>query len=585
MPIAGTRKKTRIEDYSNSAFSGIAQQFSQVAKAIQEQECIHPFGQPALTMLNENAVDTFKNFFVEGSYDKALYESTNDLKGLQEYKKDMGELFQNDVECIREYTSMNSVNPIVTTGLAMHKLIMMRNIFDKGVIQSHVAVSPNFTIQMQYRYLVKPDGTKVDLAREQNKITDAFYSVNPEREIELSLPLDSSKLTSGQRLVEQCNGVLGRDNLTTETFVCSIAVENPKYTKDGSEPQYIWIKKKIEFLPGYGSNTVVRLNSDPIDLTEFLEKDGNSKIDYLSGQLANNEMVIFSANGLIKKIKINTKLDPSNGMLSVCSATWDTDEKFVRIDNANPMNVPISPEEVKDIEALYGVNQLSMVMSIINDVLGNVKDDTIRRKLLSSYENLPEQERMWSYFDMKPREGYNRDHVSWRYSSFMDVFDTFVTNLLYILNDENVTVSVFGRPDIIRKITPTEYSYQAPGNIGPVSIEYNRTIATSDNRTYNFVSSQKLGASNDLAVILNPNNSQRIIYRVYNYQFYVSNEIRNADQVTLPGVHAFERFKFYEYQPVQGRFRILNPSGRDESAKPQDALNDLIKLNPNFKSE
>jgi len=158
----------------------------------------------------------------------------------------------------------------------------------------------------------------------------------------------------------------------------------------------------------------------------------------------------------------------------------------------------------------------------------------------------------------------------------MDIFDTFVTDLLYILNDEDVTVSIFGRPDVIRKITPTDYSYQAPSSIGPVSLEYTRTIATSDNRVYNFVSSQKLGASNDLTVILNPNNTDRIIYRVYDYQFYVSNEIKNADNHVLPGVHAFERFKFLEYQPVQGKFRVFNPSGRnDDNTKYQDQLKDL----------
>ena len=42
---------------------------------------------------------------------------------------------------------------------------------------------------------------------------------------------------------------------------------------------------------------------------------------------------------------------------------------------------------------------------------------------------------------------------------------------------------------------------------------------------------------------------------------YVSNEIRNITNYALPSIHAFERFKFVEYQPVQGRVKILNPTG------------------------
>ena len=42
---------------------------------------------------------------------------------------------------------------------------------------------------------------------------------------------------------------------------------------------------------------------------------------------------------------------------------------------------------------------------------------------------------------------------------------------------------------------------------------------------------------------------------------YMSNEIRNADNPALPAIHAFERWKFTEFQPVQGRIKIVNPSG------------------------
>ena len=134
--------------------------------------------------------------------------------------------------------------------------------------------------------------------------------------------------------------------------------------------------------------------------------------------------------------------------------------------------------------------------------------------------------------------------------------------MLQVLNDPNMPVTVYGDPTIVRKITPTEYTYQAPANIGPMTLDYTQTIVnTKDNRVYNFVGSDKLRRTNELMVILNPKNSERICYRLYDYQLYISNEIRNAANPAIPAIHSFERWKLVSYMPVQGRISILNPSG------------------------
>ena len=144
----------------------------------------------------------------------------------------------------------------------------------------------------------------------------------------------------------------------------------------------------------------------------------------------------------------------------------------------------------------------------------------------------------------------------------MDALDTHVTVLLQVLNDPNMTISVFGRPDLIRKITPTEYTYQTPSNVAPVELDFVKTVVTSDKRVYQFIGSDKLRDNNNLIVVLNPRNTERFVYRIYDYQMYVSNEIRNMKNYALPAIHAFERWIFKEYQPVQGRLQIINPTGQ-----------------------
>lgn len=143
----------------------------------------------------------------------------------------------------------------------------------------------------------------------------------------------------------------------------------------------------------------------------------------------------------------------------------------------------------------------------------------------------------------------------------MEYFDSFVQKMLYVLNDPNMSVSVFGNPDLIRRITPTEYTYQAPASIGAVDIDFTKTVVTSDKRVYQFVGSDKLRGNQELIVTLCPKNSDRIIYIIYDYQMYMSNEIRNSGNFALPNLCCFERWLFDSYQPVQGRITIANPSG------------------------
>lgn len=144
---------------------------------------------------------------------------------------------------------------------------------------------------------------------------------------------------------------------------------------------------------------------------------------------------------------------------------------------------------------------------------------------------------------------------------FFDAFDTEVTRMLQVLNDPNMVITVFGDPDLIRKITPTEYSYTTPSNIGPVELDYKRTVVTSDKRVYQFIGSDKMRWNDTLVILLMPRNSNRVTYRIYDYQMYVSNEIRNAMNPALPAVSCFERFLVDSYQPVQSRCTILNRSG------------------------
>lgn len=571
MPVLG--QKPKYQGYVDESMKSFAQTFKDLNNQIMT-EGADLLMQPQMSLMNESVNASLKNFFVENSF----YQDENMSPAeVQDNISMMEAQYDNDRDAVLEYATMGGYNPVIGLTFPMHKLLLMNCIFDNGKgIEKCVAKSPKFTITMENRYLVKPDGTKLDLSIDQLKLTDAINSTRPEVPIELTLP---EKGTTN--ILEKINGIEGTDNLSIDTRVAAVKV-SIKYKKgdvdstgkeitEETETKDDWIPVNIEFKPSY-NNQFQRSFIYTVDFSNCpYEIESEVKTDTLTGTMHNNRITIAAMSGqtggtpVIKAVRILAKKDASNGLLETCTTTWESTTTLVEIENATPINVPISSEEIKDVGALYNVNQLTMTMGMINDVLKNYKDDTIRNGLDRSWENLPKNQKRIDKFDFMPREGYAFDNPQWRNKGFMDILDTHITKLLQVLNDPNVSVSIYGATDLIRKVQPIKYDFQTPSAIGPVELEYERTVVTSNRRVYNFMSTQKLNDREDFIVILRPRNTNRIIYRIYDYQMFVSNEIRNAKYYTLPAVSAYERFKFMEYQPVQGKFLILNPTGFKEA--------------------
>lgn len=540
MPVIGNRKTVDMgKGYLKDPISTFASSFRDMAQNILTESGTDLFSEPSKAMMIGSANDTMKNFFIESSADR---------KGMSAEEYDdhiemMTEQYLNDRQAVLEYASIGQFNPVIGMTFPLHKNILMNNIFDKGAIPKVVAREPKFTMTMETRWLVTPEGKKIDMFRNQMDMTDAIEATAPFVEVELELP------EYGQTNILEKIGASTLDNLSIETSITEVKVNN------GAEDK--WCPVRLEFTPSYGE-----FDRSLIESIKVTPEGGQSVVeDVISATMHENKLQVSALRGNVKAVKLRARKDTSNGLLQTCSVQWGTKTDIVEIPSAIPINTPVSPDEVKDIGALYNVNQLSKIMSMFKTVMENYKDDKIKRELDKSFATLPETDKIEGTFDFAPREGYALDHVEWRHKTFFDALDTYVTEMLQVLNDPNMTVSIFGRPDLIRKITPTEYSYQTPSSIGPVELDFVKTVVTSDKRNYHFVSSQKLKGSDELIIILCPRNTDRIIYRIYDYQMYVSNEIRNASLHTLPSIHAYERWRMVSYQPVQGRVMITNPTG------------------------
>lgn len=584
MPIGGTRQTRTVagSSYRKDPLYAFAKAFCETAQHILNEDGYDIFEEPSKVMRRAGTKETMKRFFVENSVDTNNTEM--EPEDIEDAEEMMEEQFENDVHAMYEHAAPAEYNPIVGMALPIHKLILMNNVFDKGGIQKVTAVQPKFTISLERRILVTPEGEELDMFLDQNKMTAAIDATNPMKVFELSLP----QTEDDNDILAELGGT-SLDNIGIETYISAVKVEGvyieagdilpnaEGFIEKGGEiaeeagEHDVWFHTNIKFTPNYGGpNHFERTVYQPLTITCKKLVDGAVQAveikEAISGSMNKNKFNIMSTYGNINTVQLSAKLDTSNAMLETCSVKWKVDTDLVEIPTAIPINTTISPEEVKDLSAMYNVNQLTKLMSMFKTVMSNYKDDKIKEKLDDSYKRMDERTSFFGKFDFAPREGYALDHVEWRHKTFMDFLDGYVTRMLQVLNDPNMTITVFGDPEIVRKITPKEYSYVAPANIGPVTLDYTQTIVnTPDKRVYNFIGSDKMRGSNQLMIVLNPRNSERIIYRIYDYQLYVSNEIRNIANPALPAIHAFERWQFVEYQPVQGRIQILNPTGLVEA--------------------
>lgn len=583
MPIVGERKSTATmgRSYQNDSIQGFAESFRECAKTILS-EGVDLFTEPHKVLLMPQTRNALKQFYTENCVDKHEFESIDPGHAaslLEDATQMAAEQFQNDLEAIQEHTTMGSMNPVIGMTFPLHKNIMMNNVFDKGAIPKFVAREPRFTISMESRILVTPDGQEIDMYKEQYKMREAIESTAPYKEVEIALPE-----AEGTTDVLTAIGATAEDDLSIDTYISAVKVTgvylgvgdiNPETGNpvETAGEQSFWVPCRLVFTPSYGE-------IDRVIAEEFSIKCKDStdptqtviKKDVITGFTRNNKFCLNAATGLVTDVKLRARLDTSSAMVKTCNVRWKVRTDIVEIGNAIPINTTVSPEEVKDLGALYNVNQLSKILSLMKTALSEYKDSTIKNNLDESFRTMDPDSKYATTFDFAPRQGYALDHIEWRYKTFMDFLDSVTTGLFQVLNDPNMTISVFGAPELIRKITPTEYTYQTPSNIGPVELDFVKTVVTSDKRVYQFISTDKLRGNSNLIIVLCPRNTDRIVYRIYDYQLYVSNEIRNMANPALPAIHAFERRKFVEYQPVQGRIQIKNPTGLTEIAPNDDPI-------------
>lgn len=585
-----------MRSYEKDPFHELASRYIDVIKEAKDIRQINIYKDPQEFFKDPVCKEKLKELFVENAFFEKdpMYTSKESRKS---YLESLDALFEHDVKGILEAAPLGSYNPMIGMTLPMHKNLLATTTFDKGGIPKDVAVAPKFTITMETRHMYAPDGTTIDLFLEQNKIKDLVEQSVPRKDIVFKLP---------EFFKTDVLGLLGATNkatanLSITTRVTKICIDNVwvakgeeywdestntiKVEDTGAKKVKVISVAPISFVPSYGQYDY-SLNQSVIDIIVSEDATGDTprkEIFKLDGIMHKNKLYLSATSETgtnnIKAIVVSAALDTSSAAYETPKVKWSARTDIFQIPDAPHFTVTVSPEEIKDVNVQYNVNQTTKLMSMLKLVNVNFKDSKILDGLDESFLNMPITSKVKGAFDFAPPpDQYIGSHISWRYETFMDYLDTLVTYLLQVLNDENMTISIFGRPELIRKITPQKYSFITPSTLGPVKLDYQKVVVNDEaNRVYNFISSNKLRNDNNLIIILNPQNSNRVIYKIFDYQLYVGNEINDTNNYQLPALTMFERWLFISYQPVQGRIEIVNPTGLRDDIDNKTPVNKAVR--------
>jgi len=585
MPVVGERQNpnAKARGYEKNEMTKLAESFLSIARSA-VNEGIDVYRQPDMFFSKNSTVDAMKKLFVSEAYDPEDPRYAGNPEAVAALEADLGELFKNDLVGVRENCYTGDSNPMIATTFPMHKNLLTNAVFDQSM-QKDVSVSPKFTLSMETRILVDTQGNEIDMFLEQYKIKDAIKNSVPTKDVVITLPENESlDILKDELGINSTNAALSIKTAITGVLVDSyVAVGETFYNTTtkayevvaaggaGVKP-VMFDTAELFFSPSYGEFDRSIMAS--FTVVAKLDALGNTKVvkGIIGGYVKKSKKFMLNVLNTsdVKALRMHAVADVSSAAFKTCITKWSQRTDIFEIPEAPHITTTVSPEEVKDIQALFSVNQITKLMSQMRLALLHYKDDMIHDELDKSFLGLAETQKVSGAFDFIPPQGsYMGSHISWRQETFMDYLETQVTNLLQVLNDENMTITVFGRPELIRKLTPKDYTYSTPSNIGPVELEFKKTVVTSDKRIYQFISSSKMRNNNNLIIILCPRNTQRVIYKVVDYQLYISNEIRDTEQYQLPGITCFERWRFLQFQPIQGRIQIMNPTGlREDIANP-----------------
>ncbi len=447
---------------------------------------------------------------------------------------------RNDI--LNEAQTSGQLKPIVGLTMPLLKLYWVKNVF-KDFISTEVAENVAFKRAIERQYVVGVDGTKYYLP-------EAFIdpSINLFDASRQKLSTDTITVPAlGFDLIKEAGGsTLNDDQISPLFYINSVTYEAT--AAEGETPAVTkTVSTRIKAEPGTGM------------FKENIVSEDGKIIDILMGDVdfATGLINISNIKGKITGITVDGALSSENHLRTL-SVGWDKEEHSFHIPDGIHMSTGLTQERIKDENVIYNIDSQAKIISQMNEVLAQVKDNNILNFITNSSERIKGTDLYVSTsYDCKPPANtLATTPTEWNKVELKETLDRVAMDLGAILQNENVRISVLGHPKDIRLLDSVQWIYGKDSEVGGCKLGYN--IGLYNNQRNFLIGSSWKMPQGKIRLLLEPLDETQITYKMWEYQFFISNDYREDKNLRVPAVTVSERYLIDEVTPVGAEIEIKN---------------------------
>jgi hypothetical protein len=459
---------------------------------------------------------------------------------------DFAQLLENTRDHILRESTISDISQVSALSMPMIRKAWPR-IGLRNAVPTEAVKAPQFAITFLTPYLVKQDGTKLELpkamrdpAQQGNILNRKWLDTTP-----IALPNDST----GVNLINACPGasVLAQDTLDPVFHISQVRM----MVDPGTGPILTTVAVNIPLSPDGKLFGQVSATQGAVTVTDIVTGAVNR---------STGEFDIVSVRGRVQDVVVyGSVTDESNNHGD--SVTFEIRKKEVQIGVGAHINAPLPVEWLQDLMAVYSLDGALKVVDIIANVQAQKVDQEILAFLDTSYLNALAAG-TGSYagsFNVFPAQQYTGSPTEWR-NELRTVIDFFATKMKFDSAMHTGSFAIVGNPLDLNLVPNVEWVFtSSQEERAGVEVNFNIGAYSGANR-YVLVSSDNV-PQGTLRMIFIPGSPDLMTYKYYPYTFNIENGYRDPKKPNVPNIMVSRRDKMEELTPLACHITIQNNNG------------------------
>jgi hypothetical protein len=418
----------------------------------------------------------------------------------------------------------------------------------KNAIPTEAVKAPQFAISYLVPYLVKKDGTKLELpkAMRDPATEDSVLFKGGIRLNQNFIPLPND--AAGVNMIGSTVGAVPGTDTIDPNFEISTATIMVVPVPAGPAVAVDVLTYDLK----------ADVNGRIFGTVKGTEPGGGTATDTLSGAI-DRETGVFSLTsirGLVTQVKVTGVITDETNTHGD-SITFDIKKKEVMIGTGAHINAGLPMEWLQDLMAVYSLDGAMKAVDIISNVQSQKVDKEILQFLDKSF--VRNAQPYAGSFNVFPSAQYNGSPTEWR-SEIRTVIDWFATKIKVDSAMHTGSFAIVGNALDLNLIPNVDWIFtSSQEERAGVDVNFNVGAYAGANR-YTLVASDNVPYGK-LRLIFVPGNPDLMTFKYYPYTFSVENGYRDPRTPNIPNIMVARRDRTEELTPFAAEITIVNNNG------------------------